>query len=139
MAVHNAHRSTAVGASTMAVILVIDDEPKMRRLIARMLRPKGHVVHEAADGKEGIALFQRLQPALVISDIVMPEGEGIETIRELRRQAPAMPILAISGANAQSIYLHAATSLGASASLEKPFDPDQLLLAVDELLKQAGS
>jgi DNA-binding response OmpR family regulator len=119
----------------MADILVIDDEQQMRRLIARVLKRYDHVVHEATDGKQGIALFKQLLPALVISDIVMPDGEGIETIREIRRLAPNVPILAISGGIARSLYLRSATGLGATASLAKPFDNDELLAAVADLLR----
>jgi CheY-like chemotaxis protein len=122
----------------MAVILVIDDEAPMRRLIGRVLTPHGHVVHEAANGRLGIEMFHRLQPALVISDIVMPESEGIETIQQIRSEAPEVPILAISGGSNQSLYLRAATSLGATASLEKPFEPDDLVAAVEKLLRQPG-
>ena|SRR5947208_16513251 len=90
----------------MAEILVIDDEPRMRRLIARILNGAGHEVHEAGNGRDGIALFHRVHPAFVITDIVMPDMEGIEMIRELRRQAPTIPILAISGGG-PPIYLQA--------------------------------
>ena len=73
----------------MAEILVIDDDRQLRRLLSRVLKGAGHTVQEANDGKEGIALFHRTRPALVITDIVMPDTEGIETIQELRREAPA--------------------------------------------------
>jgi DNA-binding response OmpR family regulator len=118
----------------MAEILVIDDDPQMGRLMARILKHQGHVVQAAASGREGLKLFRRAQPALVISDIVMPDGEGIETIRVLRREAPSMPILAVSGGSHQSLYLRAATSLGASASLQKPFAPADLVALVAEFL-----
>jgi two-component system, chemotaxis family, chemotaxis protein CheY len=122
----------------MAVILVIDDEAAMRRLIGRVLKRLGHLVQEAADGREGLELFRRQRPALVISDIVMPDGEGIETIRQIRRESPETPILAISGSANQSLYLRAATGLGASASLQKPFAPEELAAAVEELLRPPG-
>jgi CheY-like chemotaxis protein len=121
----------------MANILVIDDELAMRRLLSRVLTSAGHTVHEAADGHAGLALFQQVHPALVITDIVMPEMEGIETIRELRRNGSPVPILAISGGAAPPLYLHAATGLGATAALPKPFAPDDLLRAVTELLGTA--
>jgi CheY-like chemotaxis protein len=122
----------------MAAILVIDDEAPMRRLIRRLLRREGHVVHEAEDGRQGLKLFRQLRPALVISDIVMPEGEGIETIRQIRQEAPETPILAISGGSFRALYLRAADNLGATASLEKPFKSEDLLAAVEELLRQPG-
>src|SRR5207245_1857053 len=101
----------------------------MRLLIARVLRGAGHTVHEAAGGRDGIDLFRQVLPALVITDIVMPDMEGIEMIRELRREAPTIPILAISGSG-QPLYLRAATGLGATESLVKPFRRDELLAVV---------
>jgi CheY-like chemotaxis protein len=118
----------------MAVILVIDDEAAMRRMIGRVLRLHGHVVLDAVDGLQGIKLFRQQRPALVISDIVMPEGEGIETIRQIHKEAPETPILAISGGSNHSLYLRSANRLGASASLEKPFALDDLIAAVESLL-----
>ncbi len=106
----------------------------MRRLLTRILNGAGHTVHEAKDGKEGIELFHQSRPALVISDLVMPNKEGIETIGTLRKEDPSVPILAISGGG-PAVYLRAATGLGASAALEKPFAADQLLHTVSELLK----
>jgi CheY-like chemotaxis protein len=115
-------------------ILIIEDNPQMRRLIARVLRRNDHAVLEADSGRQGLKMFQEFRPALVICDIVMPNIDGIETIRQMRRDAPAMPILAISGGSNQSLYLRAATGLGATASLEKPFDHEQLTAAMAELL-----
>jgi CheY-like chemotaxis protein len=117
----------------MADILIIDDELQMRRLLARLLRDAGHTVHEAANGREGLKLFREVHPVLIITDILMPDTEGIETIRELRRAAPTLPILAISGSNTP-VYLDAATKLGATASLRKPFSAEELLGAVETLL-----
>jgi DNA-binding response OmpR family regulator len=116
----------------MADILVIDDTAQIRKLIARILTAAGHTVIEAEGGSEGLAAFRGAQPTMVITDIVMEAGEGIETIREMRREAPAMPILAMSGSGL--LYLHAAGGLGASATIEKPFRPDEFLAAVNKLL-----
>jgi DNA-binding NtrC family response regulator len=121
----------------MAEILIIDDDNQIRRLISRILRGVGHSVREAENGREGLELFQALQPALVITDIVMPDMESIATIRTMHGEAPAMPILAISGGSSPT-YLRAATELGAMAALEKPFAPDQLLDAVNKLLTGVG-
>ena len=121
----------------MAEILVIDDDPRLRRLLARVLKNAGHTVHEAANGTAGIRLFRQVRPALVITDLVMPDAEGIETIQELRRDAPTLPILAISGGSNHSLYLRAAIKLGATASLGKPFGNDDLLRVVAILLQPA--
>jgi DNA-binding NtrC family response regulator len=120
----------------MADIVVIDDEPRYRRLIAQVLTGAGHEVRQAADGAEGLAMCLEQTPQLVITDIVMPRMEGIETILQLTRQRPEIAVLAISGAEPASVYLRAATALGAAASLPKPFTVDQLLTAVDELLAE---
>jgi CheY-like chemotaxis protein len=117
----------------MADVLIIDDERQMRRLMSRILKAAGHTVHEATNGREGIDRFRQLRPALVITDIVMPDMEGIETIRALRLEGPTVPIIAISGGSGPN-YLRAATELGATASLEKPFAAEELLAAVRELL-----
>jgi DNA-binding response OmpR family regulator len=121
----------------MAEILIIDDDPQIRRLLTRILTGAGHSVHEAADGWMGTETFSRVHPALVITDIVMQEKEGIETIRDLRGQDPGVPILAISG-GAGERYLDLAIKLGATASLAKPFGVDELLSVVAELLARRG-
>jgi DNA-binding NtrC family response regulator len=120
-----------------ADILIIDDDRQMRRLLTRILNAAGHAVREAEDGRGGIDSFRRQRPALVISDIVMPDIEGIETIRTLREEAPAMPIIAISGGSGDSLYLRAATGLGATASLDKPFAAEVMTALVAKLLAAA--
>jgi DNA-binding response OmpR family regulator len=121
----------------MPLILVIDDNPAIRRMVTRMLTAAGHRIIEAAGGSEGMALFLRERPALVITDIVMEDGEGIETIRELRRLVPDIPILAMSGSGA--LYLRLASNIGASAVLEKPFAKDEFLERVNVLLDGVAS
>jgi CheY-like chemotaxis protein len=113
--------------------LIIDDEQAMRRGIVRILKKAGHETHEAADGRAGMRLFRRVRPDLVITDLIMPEAEGIETIREIHREAPEVPIMAISGR--EKVYLRAAKAVGAQVSLEKPFRQDALLALVDRLLE----
>jgi CheY-like chemotaxis protein len=118
----------------LADILVIDDEPLVRRLIQQMLERDGHDVREAADGIAGLSAARARRPDLIVTDIMMPNKEGIETIRELRREAPALPILVISGDPGSALYLEMAKLLGAHAALAKPFSADELLRAVDNLL-----
>ena len=117
----------------MADILIIDDDPQMRRLLTRVLLGAGHSVREAENGIGGIAEFRRQAAALVISDIVMPDMEGIETILTLRQEAAELPIIAISGGS-DPLYLRAASKLGATAALGKPFNAKQLLGLVQNLL-----
>lgn len=116
----------------MASILVIDDDAAMRRLLSRVLGFAGHTVHAVADGRLGIKVFLEVHPELIITDIVMPNKEGIETIIELRRHDTSVPILAIGGGH--PIYLRLATRAGSTAALEKPFGAHELLAVVTELL-----
>jgi len=120
----------------MATILVIDDDAGMRRTLIRMLGSDYKTI-EAENGSEGLAQFAAHSPDLVITDIVMPIKEGIETILELRRLSPKVRILAISGGGAEvrrADYLDMAGKLGADATLSKPVLAAQLRQAVQQLL-----
>ncbi len=124
----------------MARILVIDDDPSIRALVSALLEARGHVVLAAADGRAGTRLFEADDIDLVVTDIVMPEQEGIATIGAIRRLDPAVPILAISGSHTvgrYGDYLHAAQTLGATATLPKPLAPDGFLEMVGRLLEAA--
>jgi CheY-like chemotaxis protein len=114
----------------MALILVIDDTSTMRDLVRRMLQGTEHSVIEADDGATGLRLFQQQHPELVITDLIMPNKEGIETIKEIRRSSPGTKIIAMSGSTSlgnNNLYLNAAAKLGADATLIKPFSREQLL------------
>lgn len=134
-----AHRSIM---GIMGRILVIDDEPPIRQLVRRSLEPRGHEVLEAGDGEAGIRLFRDSPVDLVVTDLIMPEKEGIETILELRELDPGVKILVISGGlsfGGRSVDkqgpLMDAEALGASASLAKPFDVTTLVEMVEDLLE----
>ncbi len=118
----------------MAEILIIDDDPDVRDVMKAALSAAGHQVREAKDGVEGLALVRKHHPTLVVTDIVMPEKEGMEIIRELRRQVPNIAILAVSGAVRSAFYLHLASQFGADAVLAKPFRFDDLIRVVADLL-----
>ncbi len=121
----------------MANILVIDDEAPMRRFVARALEKQGHAIAEAADGAEALRILAEHPIDLVITDLLMPETDGIETIIELRRLYPATKIIAISGGGEYQSgvgFLRAAESLGADRTLTKPFEFRQLIPAVEALL-----
>jgi CheY-like chemotaxis protein len=121
----------------VANILVIDDEAPTRRFVAMALEKQGHAVAEAADGAEALKVLAGRAVDLVITDLLMPETDGIETIMELRRLYPATKIIAISGGGEYQSgagFLRAAESLGADATLTKPFEFKQLLPAVQALL-----
>jgi len=120
----------------MARILVIDDEKPIRILLREMLERTGYKVIEASDGKKAMALLREETVDLVITDILMPDQEGLQTIRELRRDYPQIRIIAISGGGAvgPETYLQMAKRLGADRTLTKPFSIDELLGAVGELI-----
>lgn len=120
----------------MARILVIDDEADFRETLRATLEQAGHEVLEAGNGVEGIRMHRAESPELIITDIIMPEMEGIETILELRRHDPAAKIIAISGGGRLRMtdFLSAARKLGAVTTLAKPFRRDQLLEAVQQSL-----
>jgi CheY-like chemotaxis protein len=116
----------------MARLLLIDDDEFLRAVIAVALTAVGHTVLEAADGR---LAFAHSDIDLVITDLVMPDREGLETIATLHRQRPALPIIAISGDVANSkLYLETAIKLGARRALTKPFASAMLLGVIDELL-----
>lgn len=120
----------------MARVLVIDDDAAMRRLIARTLGGAGHEVIEAENGEDGLALSQSGTPEIVITDILMPKTEGIETINRLKELHPATKIIAISGGGTSKnlMFLDVARALGVEATLAKPFRPAQLVETVAQLL-----
>ena len=126
----------------MANVLVIDDDPVVRRTVTRILRSSGHETVEAVDGRKGIEAMGLQHMDLVITDLFMPRQEGIETIREIRKIS-ALPIIAMSGgATTQGTPLVdpfdpliAAQQLGANMSIRKPFTGDALIAAVDEMLR----
>jgi DNA-binding NtrC family response regulator len=122
----------------MATILVIDDDAAMRRLILRVLKPAGHTLLEAADGAEGVAVLERHDADLVITDMLMPRKEGVATMREIQALNPAVKFLAISagGELRSAKFLEVAKVMGAHETLAKPFKPQALREAVERLLRQ---
>jgi CheY-like chemotaxis protein len=118
-----------------ARILVADDETGVRAFLRAALEDGGYQVTEAADGKEALRQARAGQVDLVITDLVMPGQEGIETIQALRRDVPGVGIIAISGAFGGE-FLKTAQMLGAGAVLSKPVDAKLLLARVAEVLKQ---
>jgi two-component system response regulator (stage 0 sporulation protein F) len=120
----------------MAKILIIDDEEPIRKLLARILQKAGYETIQAANGREGVQLCALSQVDLVITDIVMPEGEGFETIMQLRRIHPDVKIFAMSGAavGMNLDVLSIASSFGAIRTFEKPFQPELILNAVRDQL-----
>ena len=123
----------------MASILVVDDEDLVRFSVRQMLEDVGHTVKEAADGVEGIAQLQGCAFDLMITDIVMPRKEGMETITEAKQMQPDLRVIAISGGGpvGQFHYLELAKQFGADAVLAKPFKKQELIALVDTLVKRS--
>jgi CheY-like chemotaxis protein len=114
------------------VVLVIDDDEMVRFVLQQVLEDAGYRVMLAADGRAGLAIAQAETVDLIITDIVMPELDGLELIRSLTARGGAPPIIAVSGGrriNDQN-PLMSAVDLGAAAAREKPFDPDDMLALV---------
>ena len=118
-------------------ILVIDDDPSLLALVRTFLARAGYGVLEASNGLEGLRLLRRTAVDLLITDMIMPEYEGVETILRVRALHPAMKILAMSGVNARHSYLRLATRVGANATLEKSLIPKQLIRSVQSLLSMS--
>jgi len=115
-------------------ILVVDDEEGARLALRRMLESAGYRVLEAPNGRVALNLCHSRHVDLVITDIFMPEQEGMETIRALRREFPGVKVVAVSG-KASEVYMKTAKLLGAEATLEKPLRMESLLETVRSLLR----
>lgn len=120
----------------MTKVLVIDDDPACRDLVRNILHREGFEVSVATDGNDGMRVFFEVQPDVVITDLIMPDKEGIETIIELRKKSPELIIIAMSGGGRDDSrdYLPAAKSLGANATLYKPFESEELVNAINQLV-----
>lgn len=122
----------------MARILVIDDEPSILLMIKKMLEREGYLVDTAIDGKEGLDLFEINKPDLIITDIIMPQKEGLEIILDLRKKHPGLKIIAISGGGRihSEGYLPSAKLFGANLVFQKPLIKNEFLSAIAQLLKK---
>lgn len=124
----------------MGRILIIDDDYHILKMMKKMLERAGFEVELALNGIEGIRAFKNTQADLVICDIIMPEKEGLETIREMKRLYPDLKILAMSGGGRVSSknYLNTASAFGATRTMGKPFSQKQMVSTVKELMSDAG-
>lgn len=117
-------------------ILIIEDDAMMRKGLSNVVSRLGCCVLEAADGHEGMKHFRQHKPDVIITDILMPEKEGLETIREMRKDNPAVRIIAISAGSPlyKMQFLELAEKFGASHTFNKPVNPDDLLAAIKDLM-----
>jgi YesN/AraC family two-component response regulator len=121
----------------MENILIIDDETPIRSMVRLILERAGYAVREAQDGIEGIRVFRETPADLIITDLIMPNKDGIGMIIELKKDFPALKIIAMSGGglNRPDGYLRGAQKLGAACTLSKPLNRNDLLRAVRDTLK----
>ncbi len=117
-------------------ILVIDDEPSALDVLRKILEGEGYEVQVAANGLDGVALFRQQPCDLVITDMVMPVKDGLQTILELRDEAPDLPIIAISGGGviSKERYLTVAGYLDRVITIAKPFTVLEIVTAAAKLL-----
>lgn len=117
-------------------ILLVDDEPMIREGLKLALEMEGHRTITAADGNEAIKIAEEAKPHIIITDIIMPESDGIEVICTLKENNPDIKILAISGGGriSASDHLRIAKQLGATGVLEKPFSTAELISEINKLM-----
>jgi DNA-binding response OmpR family regulator len=122
----------------MAKILLIDDDDQVVKLIALWLSKAGYEVECACDGEQGRRVLEKERVDLIITDIVMPEKDGLEAIPLIRKMNKTVPIIAMSGGgrDGPDLYLQMALALGADCALQKPFEKEQLLSTVRTCLSK---
>jgi DNA-binding NtrC family response regulator len=122
-------------------ILVIDDEEQVRRLLRYALERAGHEIIEACDGDEGVQCYRTAPVDLIISDILLTDQGGFETITALRHEAPGIKIIAMSGGGyfGDSDFFEIARQLGAQRTLQKPFELGDLFSTVWEVLQDSDA
>lgn len=119
----------------MPTVLLIDDDELVRGMLTRALSDARYTVIEAADGQQGVNLARSTSVDIVVTDLVMPVQEGVETILTLRRERPRLPIIAMSGGvNNSQLYLDIAAKIGAKRILPKPFTPKELIRLIEQVL-----
>lgn len=120
----------------MSSILVVDDDTQVLDVMSEMLRLEGHQVSVAENGQQAVDQMRDAQFDLVITDLIMPEKEGLETIADIRKRSSQLPIIAISGGGrvGPMDYLETARFIGADATLAKPFGRQELITTVADLL-----
>lgn len=125
----------------MEPILIIDDDPAIVNVFTQFLENLGYSVQSASEGKEALGLINKQPPALIITDILMPEMDGLEIVTYIREHHPDLPVIAVSGGmkTASMNFLPLAQRFGACKVFEKPVPLSKLRAAVEELLGPARS
>ncbi len=120
----------------MHTILIVDDEPQVRKILKSLLERNDYTVFEAIDGKQGVDLYKKHDPDLIITDLIMPEKEGLEFIREIKAIDSNAKIIAISGGGITDpkMYLDLASKFGAVQAFTKPVDNKILISTIEEIL-----
>jgi DNA-binding NtrC family response regulator len=120
----------------MPKILIIEDDDSFRNVLVQMLAKAGYEVRQAGDGNQALEVCAQFGPDLVLTDIIMPDKEGLETIQELLEIKPGLRIIAMSGGGkfGPNSYLPLAVKLGARATLQKPFMREELLNTIASVL-----
>jgi DNA-binding response OmpR family regulator len=116
-------------------IVIIDDDCQILAFMRQILEAAGYGVRQATDGREGLRMIQQSPADLVITDVLMPEQDGLEVTMALHRRLQAVKIIAVSGGNPEFDYLDVAHAFGADRTLRKPFTADELLEAVRQVLR----
>lgn len=124
-----------MGQDARKLVCVIDDDPRIREAVCDVLGRAGFATVQAGDGEAGLEVVAREHPDVVVTDIIMPNREGIETIQMLKEKFPAVRVLAISGSYSPGSvdFLEMAQCLGADDCLAKPFKPAELVSRVSTL------
>jgi len=125
----------------MTRVLIIDDEAPIRSMLKLMLERDGFEVAEAPDGMEAIRIYRQNPADLIITDLIMPNQDGIGMIIALKKEFPDVKIIAMSGGglNKPEGYLKGAKKLGAACTLTKPIDRDEMLRAIKDVLQSPSS
>lgn len=120
----------------MQKILIVDDDDLIRDLLYEILTPQGFEIILAENGNRAMEILSRERVDLIITDIIMPEKEGIETILDIKKKLPNAKIIAMSGGGqlGANSYLNIAKRLGVSATITKPFDPNKLVKTIRTIL-----
>lgn len=110
-------------------ILIIEDDMQLQGFVSELLESKGYEVVLADNGNQGIEAVEAHEPDLILTDLLMPEKDGVRVITEVKTKYPQIPIIAMSGGQSvfSPVFLEAASTLGATKTLNKPFRNEELL------------